>query len=223
MLDSLREEVWRLHLELPKNGLVTWTSGNVSGRDPESGLVVIKPSGLMFPELTPENMAIVDIEGRTVLPGFIDPHSHVVAGSVVDAIMDYVGMAKYGTVDEVLAHIAARVAQAPAGEWLVFRNFDPAVQEGLDALTFADLDPISTDHPIFVLNASGHLAYANSRAFEAAGISADVDNPPGGEFHRPLQCGKYGFSRPPGFTRLGGDGDAEPRQVQLRQSSSRPP
>ncbi|TNJ40631.1 amidohydrolase [Phaeobacter sp. B1627] len=127
---------------------------------------------------------VVDLEGKTMLPGFIDAHTHVVTGSVVDAIMDYVGMIRFRTSDEVLDHIRARVAETPAGEWLVFRNFDPAVQDGLDALTFADLDPISTDHPIFVLNASGHLAYANSAAFAAAGIPADIENPPGAEFVR---------------------------------------
>ena len=66
MLEALREEVCRANQALPEYGLVTWTSGNVSGRDPESGLVVIKPSGLMFPELTPQNMAIVDIEGKVI-------------------------------------------------------------------------------------------------------------------------------------------------------------
>jgi L-ribulose-5-phosphate 4-epimerase len=66
MLEKLREEVWRANMALPENGLVTWTSGNVSGRDPESGLVVIKPSGIMFDELTPENMVIVDLEGRVI-------------------------------------------------------------------------------------------------------------------------------------------------------------
>ncbi|MHA6262778.1 amidohydrolase [Arenibacterium sp. CAU 1754] len=131
-----------------------------------------------------DDARMVDLNGKTMLPGFIDAHTHVVTGSVVDAIMDYVGMIRFSTTDEVLDHIRARVAQTPAGEWLVFRNFDPAVQDGLDALTFADLDPISTDHPIFVLNASGHLAYANSAAFEAAGIPADVENPPGAEFVR---------------------------------------
>lgn len=130
------------------------------------------------------NAEIVDLAGRTMLPGFIDAHTHVVAGAIVDAVMEYVGMAKYGTVAEVLEHIAARAAAAPAGEWLVFRNFDPAVQEGLDALTFAELDPISTEHPIFVLNASGHLAYANSKAFEVAGVPEDVEDPPGAEFVR---------------------------------------
>lgn len=131
-----------------------------------------------------ENATMIDLEGKTVLPGFIDAHTHVVSGSVVDAIMEYVGMARYTTVDEVLQHIAMRVSDTPAGEWLVFRNFDPAVQEGADVLTFADLDPISTEHPIFVLNASGHLAYANSKAFEISGVTNDVGNPAGGEFVR---------------------------------------
>ena len=126
----------------------------------------------------------VDLAGKTMLPGFIDAHTHVIAGAVVDAVMEYVGMAKFGTVAAVLDHIAARAAATPAGEWLVFRNFDPAVQQGLDALTFNELDAISTDHPIFVLNASGHLAYANSKAFAVAGVPADVENPPGAEFVR---------------------------------------
>ncbi len=127
---------------------------------------------------------IVNLDGKVVLPGFIDPHTHAVAGSVVDAIMDYVGMAKYKTVDEVLAHITAKAEATPEGEWLVFRNFDPAVQAGKDALTFTELDPISTKHPIFVMNASGHIAYANSKAFELSGIDNDVQDPPGGEFVR---------------------------------------
>jgi len=127
---------------------------------------------------------IVDLAGKTMLPGFIDAHTHVVAGSVVDAVMEYVGMARFGTAAEVLAHIAARAKAAPAGEWLVFRNFDPAVQDGPGALTFNELDAISTEHPIFVLNASGHLAYANSKAFEVAGVPDDVADPPGAEFVR---------------------------------------
>jgi L-ribulose-5-phosphate 4-epimerase len=66
MLEALREEVCRLHLELPGNGLVAWTSGNVSARDPDTGLVVVKPSGVRYEELTPESMVILDIEGKLV-------------------------------------------------------------------------------------------------------------------------------------------------------------
>jgi L-ribulose-5-phosphate 4-epimerase len=66
MLQALREEVCRANKALPVHGLVTWTSGNVSGRDPESGLVVIKPSGVMFEDLTPHNMVVVDLDGTVV-------------------------------------------------------------------------------------------------------------------------------------------------------------
>ena len=135
-------------------------------------------------EIAGSDAKVIDLNGKTMLPGFIDPHTHVIAGSVVDNTMEYVGMARFQTVDEVLEHLADRVKNTPKGEWIVFRNFDPSVQTGRDALTFADLDPISTDHPIFVFNASGHLAYANSKAFEVAGIPADVKNPPGAEFVR---------------------------------------
>jgi L-ribulose-5-phosphate 4-epimerase len=66
MLEKLRAEVCALHDELPRNHLVAWTSGNISARDPESGLVVIKPSGVKFPDLTPENMVVVDLDGKLV-------------------------------------------------------------------------------------------------------------------------------------------------------------
>jgi len=74
LLESLREELWRLHLELPKNHLVTWTSGNVSARDPETGYVVIKPSGVRYEELRPEHMVVVDLEGN-VIEGKLKPSS----------------------------------------------------------------------------------------------------------------------------------------------------
>lgn len=66
MLEKLKEELVQLHLELPKNNLVAWTSGNISARDLETNLVVIKPSGVKFPHLTAETMVVVDIEGNMV-------------------------------------------------------------------------------------------------------------------------------------------------------------
>ena len=66
LLEDLREELWRLHMELPKNNLVMWTGGNVSALDKESGLVAIKPSGIRYEALRPEHMVIVDMDGRVV-------------------------------------------------------------------------------------------------------------------------------------------------------------
>ena len=71
---SLRLQVHALHQELPRHNLVVWTMGNVSARDPETGLIVIKPSGIRYEQLTPENMVVVDLEGRQV-EGDLKPSS----------------------------------------------------------------------------------------------------------------------------------------------------
>jgi len=73
-LAALREELCALHAELPRNRLVAWTSGNISARDAASGLVVIKPSGLRFEELTPAAMVVVDEHGVRV-EGALKPSS----------------------------------------------------------------------------------------------------------------------------------------------------
>jgi L-ribulose-5-phosphate 4-epimerase len=74
MLEDLRAELVALHLELPRNGLVAWTGGNVSARDPESGLVAIKPSGVRYEDLSAEGMVVIDLDGRQ-LDGSLKPSS----------------------------------------------------------------------------------------------------------------------------------------------------
>jgi len=66
MLDTLRQKVCELNKSLPRHGLCVWTSGNVSGRDAETGYIVIKPSGIDFEDLTPENMVVVDRDGKRI-------------------------------------------------------------------------------------------------------------------------------------------------------------
>ncbi|MGW8227098.1 MAG: L-ribulose-5-phosphate 4-epimerase [Anaerolineales bacterium] len=74
MLEEIKTEVCRLNCELPKNNLVVWTGGNVSVRDPETGYVVIKPSGVKFEDLVPEQMVVVDLDGEKV-EGDLNPSS----------------------------------------------------------------------------------------------------------------------------------------------------
>lgn len=76
MLEELKEQLVQLHLELPKNELVRWTGGNVSARDPETGLVVIKASGIRYEEMRPEHMVVVDESGK-VVEGAFKPSSDV--------------------------------------------------------------------------------------------------------------------------------------------------
>jgi L-ribulose-5-phosphate 4-epimerase len=73
-LDAIRREVSALHAELPRNGLVVWTSGNLSARVPEADLMVIKPSGVAYDELTPESMVVCDLSGDAV-EGSLEPSS----------------------------------------------------------------------------------------------------------------------------------------------------
>lgn len=73
MLDELRQEVLEMNLELPANDLVVWSGGNVSGRDPATGLVVIKPSGVPFAKLTAESLVVVDPDDGRVVEGELKP------------------------------------------------------------------------------------------------------------------------------------------------------
>lgn len=66
MLEQLKKEVYEANMELPKRGLITYTWGNVSGIDRESGYFVIKPSGVDYDKLSPEDMVVVDLEGNVV-------------------------------------------------------------------------------------------------------------------------------------------------------------
>lgn len=80
MLEELKKEVCELNKQLVKNKLVMWTSGNVSARDPETGLIVIKPSGVLFDELTPNKMVVVDLNGEVIegsLKPSVDTASHL--------------------------------------------------------------------------------------------------------------------------------------------------
>ena len=74
MLEELRKQVYEANMELPRCNLVTYTWGNVSGIDRESGLVVIKPSGVEYDELTPENLVVLDLDGNRV-EGELNPSS----------------------------------------------------------------------------------------------------------------------------------------------------
>ena len=74
MLEKLKQQVYEANISLPRQGLVVFTWGNVSGIDREQGLVVIKPSGVEYENMTPQNMVIVDLAGN-VVEGELNPSS----------------------------------------------------------------------------------------------------------------------------------------------------
>jgi L-ribulose-5-phosphate 4-epimerase len=86
----LREQVAALHAELPRNQLVVWTAGNVSARVPDADLLVIKPSGVSYDEITPERMVVTDLDANLV-DGELTPSSDTAAHAYVYKHLPHVG------------------------------------------------------------------------------------------------------------------------------------
>ena len=125
----------------------------------------------------------VDLDGRVILPGFIEPHMHFALMAGLGFVED-VGPFRYPTFDGALDALRRIAKDAGPDEWVMGRQFDPILLDPPRDLTTRDLDAIVPDRPAFVLNASGHIAYANSKTLELVSITRDSDDPPGGEYGR---------------------------------------
>lgn len=129
----------------------------------------------------------IDIGGRTIVPGFIDAHTHPAIA----------GLAHLTSVDCDLRSIAAiqsaireRAARTPAGEWVIGFKYDDTKTSDGRRLTREDLDAVSADHPVFVEHRGGHTAYVNSLAFQRAGVTDSIADPAGGKFDRDPATGR---------------------------------
>ena len=91
-LDAIRREVCELHAELPRNGLVVWTGGNLSARVPGEELMVIKPSGVAYDELTPDAIVVCDLEGNADEAGLVPSSDAATHGYVYRHLPDVGGI-----------------------------------------------------------------------------------------------------------------------------------
>jgi predicted amidohydrolase YtcJ len=132
-------------------------------------------------DLRASGCRIVDVHGRTVVPGLTDAHLHFLAYGISLREIDLAGVA---TLDEALARVAARAAQTPPGGWLHGRGWDHTLWGSGDFPTRQDLDRVAPDHPVFLPRKCGHAGWANSRALALAGITAATPDPYGGAIER---------------------------------------
>ncbi len=124
---------------------------------------------------------VLDHPTGAILPGFVEPHLHLVSSALVFTGVDCSPYTNK-TLDAVLAALKAATAKTPAGQTVVGQLYDPSLLPGQPELTAELLDRISTEVPIVVMNASQHYFYVNSPAYAAAGITAATPNPPGGDY-----------------------------------------
>ncbi|MDR1573740.1 MAG: amidohydrolase, partial [Clostridiales Family XIII bacterium] len=124
---------------------------------------------------------ILDLAGKTVLPGFNDNHSHPIVYALSLTNVDVTGSRSIG---EFFDRLRARAAETPAGEWVAGFGYDEGLfAEGREP-SIEEMDAAVPDHPLLVVRACLHVALANSRAMALAAYTPDTPDPPGGEIVR---------------------------------------
>jgi predicted amidohydrolase YtcJ len=123
----------------------------------------------------------IDLGGKTVVPGFIDAHSHPASSGLrhlreVDCDLR--------SIAEIQAAIAKRAAQTPPGEWVLGFKYDDTKTAERRPLTRQDLDKVAGNHPVAISHRGGHSLYVNSLALEKADVNDKTPDPAGGRFDR---------------------------------------
>lgn len=122
---------------------------------------------------------VINLEGKTLMPGFIEAHCHPIATAVLSQVLDISGF-NYNSRLEILKRIRAAVKKSSPGEWVLAFGWDPILVSDLYNPTLAELDSISKDIPIFILTQMMHHAFVNSAVYKATDININTPNPPGG-------------------------------------------
>lgn len=142
---------------------------------------------------------LIDLHGRTVVPGFIDAHIHLLETAYRSQRVD---AASCVSEDEVAELVRARVAQTPAGHWIQGSHWDRNLWSDSRFPTKASLDAVAPEHPVALSSKDGHLLWVNSRALERAGITAQTPDPATGAILRTGSGEPTGVLQEPAATSL---------------------
>ena len=129
---------------------------------------------------------VIDCRGRTIVPGFIDSHTHnTLVGEFRYSLRQLNTAAELNpALDDLLAKVRERAAATPAGEWIGGRNYDPNGMREQRWPTRWELDAVAPRNPVLITIRGGHACVGNSRALELAGITRDTPDPEGGVIDR---------------------------------------
>ncbi|MFC2041013.1 amidohydrolase [Chloroflexota bacterium] len=143
--------------------------------------------------LTGSETKVIDLKGRTAIPGMIESHCHI---STADGLQRAMGVidASYEegvrSLADILAKIAEQTQRKPKGEWInVAKEDESKLVEKTHPYKW-NLDKVAPEHPVLITTVGGHFSIANSKAFEVAGVTKDTPDPPGGRFERDLTTGE---------------------------------
>ena len=167
-----------------KNGRVLTidnTDSTVQAIALKDGLIQAVGSDEVISALAGTATQIIDVGGRVVTPGLIDPHLHYELFGLLNSFYKNFVPPEVRTMEQLQSKLAEVVAKMPKGEWIVgFYLY----LEGSDFPTRQDLDVTSPDNPVFLMQQAGHIGSANSLALQIAGINASTPDVPGGVIER---------------------------------------
>jgi predicted amidohydrolase YtcJ len=126
---------------------------------------------------------MMDLKGKTIIPGFIETHNHILGYSMMRKMVDCTSPLNESIAD-ILERIQERAKHTPEGDWVTGQGYDDTLLKDQRHPTRDELDQITTAHPIMIQHASAHLAVVNSTALKLAGIDENVSNPQGGHYGR---------------------------------------
>ena len=127
------------------------------------------------------NTQVVDLGGRTVIPGMTDAHAHFLGLGEALRDVDLTGTRSY---DEVIARVVARAASTPAGSWIVGRGWDQNDWGNTAFPTHEKLTAALPNHPVYLTRVDGHAGLANALAMQKANVTAASQDPSGGRIER---------------------------------------
>lgn len=131
-------------------------------------------------KLTGPDTKVVDLEGKTVMPGLFDSHIHV-TGTGSALMMINCRTPPMYSIEDMKKAVAEKVKESKPGEWIIGRGWDQAKLKEQRNPSRWDLDEVSPDNPVILTRTCGHLLVANSKALEIAGVTKDTPNPVGGQ------------------------------------------
>ncbi len=148
------------------------------------GRIVFAGDRLGARALTGPNTQVLDLQGRTVIPGMTDAHAHVAGLGAALRNVDLTGTASY---DEVIARVVERARATPRGEWVIGRGWDQNDWGDTRWPTHEALTRAVPDHPVYLTRVDGHAGLANALAMQRANLTREARDPEGGEIIRDAQ------------------------------------